>query len=222
LEGPRPVLRMKLKNKFKENIFHCVKNCGYNPQDFKTEDNDRAYLVSLRSHPDFIFSFGKEDDPNFFSWYYSVFSGDSVNVQPTPYPFDEVLGVFEIWLIRDVKEFLEDERIPDPWETSTAEEELTDENFTTTEIDQINKGLDQLPKVLQSADVPNDKIEILISEIRELRKDLSPNKSKKRWLREFWGTLTQVGSVVIRNPEAQRKLAEWFKELIDVGRTLLN
>ncbi|AYB34752.1 hypothetical protein [Chryseolinea soli] len=214
-----------LKNAHKVAFLDAVKEEGFNPYDFKPIEKKGVYTLSYRNTSMEFSMYDSTFGPDFFDIVPTKFSADQQSIDDQNIRFDRVIYRFRFWLKQHVKAYIKDRELEDPWKNldkTTSEEFSNSETFTAQEVKLLEAKLDNFPTLAKSLPIDPSQMEILINEVKELRKDLNTSKPKKKWFREFTGFLVEAGKFILKDPEERQKVFAFLQDLVETAKHLLH
>jgi hypothetical protein len=136
----------------------------------------------------------------------------------------DTLAKFTYWLNKHVKPYIREQVTNDPWEhirQKFTSETINDNSFfTDEEIAGIEQKLDEFPKyAVEQLQLPVEKMDVLINEVKGLRNDLK-GSSKKKWRWQVVGFLYDVTIAVVTDSTKRQLLYNFFKSILEKVSTL--
>jgi hypothetical protein len=218
-----------IKNEHKVKLFESIKSTGYDPADFEAKKDANELTISLKGSP---MSFTVRDSQVVVDNYETSYSQFIIEPKDSTaksdffgFEFAKVISNFKYWLVGHVSAYIKDQQIEDPWEVlkrTTKDDFTNSETFTAKEVKLLESKLDKFPELAKALPIEPGQIELLIREVKELRKDLSTSKPKRKWYREFTGLLVEAGKFILKDPGARQKVIEFVQDLIETGKTLIH
>lgn len=159
----------------------------------------------------------QDDNFDLLNFSFSTYTpGRTVSQFYNRIPLNEALSSFQKWIDEHVLKYEDDSDYPDPWAQflNNYNESVKLETFTTQEITQIERELDDFPKFLtQRANVAPDKLDLILDEIKELKKDLK-TKPKQKWAKQLVLFMVQEVWDAVKDEAVMNQVKGYFLTML--------
>jgi hypothetical protein len=211
--------------RYRNALFQAIQKSGLSVTDFETVDDVTSqYGLVIRYKPaalDFTVV-PDDDDPNWFSYSFMRYTGgDPAEVGPFPEngesQFEDVVVAFVVWLQEDVRTSIEEELLPDLWQSMTdalsqSYARSTTDSFSAVERGQIKVALRNFKILIKSEFEPSEDQARVITERIDYLASAVDRLNRFDWRGVTISTLMTIAVALNLDTETGRRLYALFQQ----------
>jgi hypothetical protein len=226
-----------MKNKYKNRLFHLIRELNFSPNDFvlSEDDDDGAFVVTYSQTPLKFFIREADDEFDIFDSNFTTYSPQYYESEPYPKDdfdiFDKVLSNFKDWIKYHVQKYIsgqEDE--DDLWSEylignqSIEFKEISFDNqssFTTKEKKQVVIAINELKFLIQTNIATSSEEQKIVSDRLDYLVENIDRLNKFEWKSMLLSTLISISITLSLDTESGRILFEYLKKVFSTFPKLL-
>jgi hypothetical protein len=225
-----------MRKKYKNEIFHKIKELGYTPDDFTLIENAEEEYRTIIKYKDTPFMFtinNSTQSYDEFECFYVLYAPGFPDTDMFPernyFEFSSVLKIFNNWVINHIKEYELDEFEPDLWSEYKNgnnslffnEIDFNDKDlFSNAEKKQISMSINELRLLINKNFETSVEEQKLINERLEYLIDSTKKLNKFDWKSLTVSTIIGIATTLTLDVEKGKLLFELFRQVFSTVRNI--
>jgi hypothetical protein len=225
-----------MRKKYKNEIFHKIKELGFTPDDFNLIENAEEEYTTIIKYKDTPFMFtihNSAQSYDEFECLYVLYAPGFPHTEMFPernyFEFSSVLKNFNNWVINHIKEYDLDEFEPDLWSEykngnnslNFNEIDFNDRDlFSTAEKRQISMSINELRLLINKNFETSVEEQKLINERLEYLIDSTKKLNKFDWKSLTVSTIIGIATTLTLDVEKGKLLFELFRQVFSTVRNI--
>jgi hypothetical protein len=225
-----------MRKKYKNEIFHKIKELGYTPDDFTLIENAEEEYRTIIKYKDTPFMFtinNSTQSYDEFECFYVLYAPGFPDTDMFPernyFEFSSVLKIFNNWVINHIKEYELDEFEPDLWSEykngnnslNFNEIDFNDKDlFSNAEKKQISMSINELRLLINKNFETSVEEQKLINERLEYLIDSTKKLNKFDWKSLTVSTIIGIATTLTLDVEKGKLLFELFRQVFSTVRNI--